>query len=69
MFGKPPRTKKELRRQSEELGLLERMVLLALTVVLAVVSVVSPLCGAHWTVPAGSGVGAGLSALGARLRR
>jgi hypothetical protein len=69
MSGKPKRTKKELQRKSEELALVERRVLLGLTVILALVSAVSPFLGTHWMVSAGSGVAAGLSALGGRLRR
>jgi len=42
MFGKPKRKKKELRRRSKELALLEREVLLALTVILALTSVIAP---------------------------
>ncbi len=68
MFSDPMRTKAELQRRSEELALIERMVLLGLTVLLALITAVSPFLGAHWTVSAGSGVGAGLSALGGHLR-
>ena len=68
MSGKPKRTKKELRRRAEELALREREVLLGLTVLLALASVITPFLGVHWTVPAGSSIGAGLSALSARLR-
>jgi hypothetical protein len=69
MSGKPKRTKKELRRRSEELALREREVLLGLTVILALTSVIASFLGVHWPVPTGSSIGAGLTALGARLRQ
>ncbi|HTD07827.1 MAG TPA: hypothetical protein VK680_02955 [Solirubrobacteraceae bacterium] len=77
LFGRQPKTKEEIRQASEELALLERKLTLLerivrfpLTVLLALVSAVSPLLGAHWTVPAGSAVAtAALSALGVHLRR
>lgn len=69
MFGKPKRKKKELRRWSEELALLERLVFLGLAVILALTSVIAPFLGVHWPVPTGSSIGAGLTALGARLRQ
>jgi hypothetical protein len=69
MFGKQTRTKKELRRKSEELSLREREIFLRLTVLLVLSSVIATFLGVHWTVPPGVSVGAGLSALGARLRR
>lgn len=57
----------ELALVERKLMLLERIVRFPLTVSLALVSVVSPLLGAHWTVPAGSAVAtAVLSALGVR---
>jgi hypothetical protein len=64
-----PRTSKELKRKSEELALTERWVFLVLAVVLAVASIVSPFLGMHGPFPAGSGVGAGLSAFAGYLRR
>lgn len=69
MAGQQHRTKKELRRKSRELELTERRVYLSLSVVLTLATVVSPFLGAHWAVPAGSGVGAGLAALRGRLTR
>jgi uncharacterized membrane protein (DUF485 family) len=60
---------KELRRKSEELALIERLVFLVLAVVLALTSVVSQLLGAHGLPPTTTGIGAGLSALGGYLRR
>ena len=63
------RSKKELKRKSEELALTERWVFLVLAVVLALASVVSPFLGAHGPFPATTGVGAGLSALAGYLRR
>jgi hypothetical protein len=64
-----PRTKKELKRKSEEFALTERWVFLVLAVVLALTSIVSPFLGVHGPFPATSGVGAGLSALAGYLRR
>lgn len=46
-MGRPPKTKKDLKRKSEELALTERKVFLALAVLLALASVVSPFLGAH----------------------
>jgi hypothetical protein len=69
MFGEPKWTRDQLSRKSEELALVERMVLLGLTVLLALAAAISPFVGVHWTVSAGSGVAAGLSALGARWRK
>jgi hypothetical protein len=70
------KTEEEIRHASEELALLERKLMLLeritrfpLTVLFALVSAVSPLLGAHWTVPAGSAAAtAVLSALGVRRR-
>jgi hypothetical protein len=74
LFGGRHRTKEEIRHETEEIALLERklrllerVVRFPLTVSLALVSVVSPFLGAHWTVPVGSAVAtAVLSALGVR---
>ncbi len=66
---KPLKTKKELKRQSEELALTERRVFLVLAVVLALASVISPFLGVHGPFPTTTGVGAGLSVLGGYLRR
>lgn len=68
-MARPPKTKKELKRESLELALTERRVFLALAVVLTLTSVVSALFGAHGPLPTTTGVGAGLSALGGYLRR
>jgi hypothetical protein len=63
------RTRKELKRKSEELALTERWVFLVLSVVLALTSVVSPFIGVHGPFPTTTGVGAGLSALAGYIRR
>jgi hypothetical protein len=76
LSGRQHKTREEIRHASEELALverkfklLERMVRFPLTVCFALVSAVSPLLGAHWTVPASSAVAtAVLSALGVRRR-
>lgn len=64
-----PRTKKELKRKSEELALIERWVFMCLAVVLVLASVIGPFLDAHSPFPATTGLGAGLSALGGYLRR
>lgn len=60
---------KKLRRKSEELALVERRCLLVLTLALGFVTLASPFFGAHGVFPAGTGAGAGLSALAGYLRR
>jgi hypothetical protein len=69
MAGRQHKSNKELKRESRELELTERRVFLGLSVILALTTVVSPLFGAHWTVPAGAGIGAGLSAARGRFTR
>ncbi len=69
MAAQQHKTRKELERESLELELTERRVYLCTSVVLTLATFVSPLLGAHWTVPAGAGAGAGLSALRGRLAR
>jgi len=68
MAGQPYKSKK-LRRRSEQLALIERLVFLVLAVVLALTSVISQVFGAHGLPPTSTGVGAGLSALAGYLRR
>jgi hypothetical protein len=68
MAGQPYKSKK-LRRRSEELALIERLVFLVLAVVLALTSVISQVFGAHGLPPTSTGGGAGLSALAGYLRR
>lgn len=69
MAGPQHKSKKELERESRELELTERRVYLSLSVVLTLTTAISPFIGAHWTVPASTGVGAGLTALRGRLTR
>lgn len=69
MAGQQHKSKKDLKREARELELTERRAYLRLSVLLTLATTVSPFLGAHWTVPAGSGVDAGLTALGGRLKR
>lgn len=69
MAGQQHKTKKELKRESRELELTERRVYLGLAVLLTLTTAVSSFLGAHWTVPAGAGLGAGLTALRGRSKR
>jgi hypothetical protein len=68
MAGQQNKSKKDLKRESRELELTERRVYLRLSVVLTLTTAISPVLGAHWTVPAGTGIGAGLTALTSRLK-
>jgi hypothetical protein len=69
MAGRQHKSKKELQRESRELELTERRVFLGLSVTLTVTTVVGPFFGMHWAVPAGAGIGAGLSAVRGRFTR
>jgi hypothetical protein len=69
MVGRQHKSKKELKRESRELELTERRVFLGLSVMLTLTTVISPLLGVHWAVPAGAGIGAGLSAARGRFTR
>ncbi|MGO9763604.1 MAG: hypothetical protein ACLP1Q_20320 [Solirubrobacteraceae bacterium] len=76
MAGQQHKSKKELERESRELELTERRVRLALsvipaltTLILTLATVISPFLGAHWMVPTGTSIGAGLTALGGRFAR
>lgn len=69
MAGRQHKSKKELKRESRELALTERRVLLCLAVVLAIAALVSQIFGLHGSFPATTGLGAGLSGLAGRLRR
>ena len=69
MASKPHKTKKELQRESMELALTERRCFLRVTMVLSLSTALSSVLGAHWTLPAGTGIGAALSALSGYLRR
>ncbi len=69
MAGRQHKSKKELKRESRELELTERRIFLGLSVILTLTTVVSPFLGMHWAVPAGAGIGAGLSAVRGRFTR
>jgi hypothetical protein len=68
-MAKSTRTKKHLKRRSEELALTERRVFLSLAVLLALASAIDPILGLHGASSTTTGLGAGLSALGGWLRR
>ncbi len=55
--------------RTAELALREREVLLGLTIIFALMSVITTILGVHWTVPTSSSLGSGLSAFAARLGR
>jgi hypothetical protein len=71
--GSWPRQFQRSREQIEDellaFELTERRVFLGLTVIFALMSAASYFVGAHWPVPAGSGLGAFLSGLGVHFRR
>lgn len=71
--GSWPRQFQRSREQIEDellaFDLTERRVLLGLTLIFALVSTTSYFFGAHWPVPAGSGLGAFLSGLDMYFRR
>jgi Na+/proline symporter len=69
MAGQPHKSKKEIKRQSQEFALTERRVLLFVTVMLALATLISPFLGLHGGYPTATGVGAGLSAVSGRFRR
>jgi hypothetical protein len=69
MSGSPYKSKKHLKRKSMELALTERRWFLFLSVVLSLTAAVSPFMGAHWPLPAGSGIGAAAAACASHLRR
>jgi hypothetical protein len=68
MAGQKHKSKKALERESRELALTERRVYLSLSVLLTLATAISPFLRVHWTVPAGTGIGAALSALTGRLK-
>jgi hypothetical protein len=75
-MAKPRRTKKDLKRKSEELALTERRFALGREVgreicffVLTMATTVSVLHGAPWPVPGSTAILASLSALSSRRRR
>jgi hypothetical protein len=68
MAGQQHKSKKDLERESRELALTERRVYLGQSVFLTLATAISPFLGAHWTVQAGTGAGAALSALTGRLK-
>jgi hypothetical protein len=68
MAGQQHKTKKDLKREARELALTERRVYLELAVFLTLTAAVSSFLGAHWTVPACAGLGAGLTALRGRSK-
>ena len=68
MAGRRHKTKKDLKRESRELDLTERRVYLGLAVFLSLKTAVSSFLGAHWTVPAGAGLGAAITALRGRSK-
>jgi hypothetical protein len=68
MAGQKHKSKKELKRESRELALTERRVYLRLSVPLTLATATSPFLGMHWTVPAGTGLGAAASAVTGRLK-
>jgi hypothetical protein len=71
-MAKPRRTKKDLKRKSEELALTERRFALGREIcffVLTMATTVSVLHGAPWPVPGSTAILASLSALSSRRRR
>jgi hypothetical protein len=69
MSSKRYKSKKDLKRKSEELALTERRVFLSLAVVFALTTVVSPFIGVHGRFEAATGAGAGLYALVGHWKR
>jgi hypothetical protein len=63
------RSREQIEDELLAFELTERRVFLGLTIVFALMSTASYFFGAHWPVPAGSGLGAFLSGLGVHFRR